>query len=135
METDHWYDIKVEVKGSSVKCWLNGRLVHDLKNTLATTRGLFASASKDNQTGEVILKVVNAASNATETDINLAGLTSLPAEVRAIVLTSDNATDENSLEEPLKVSPKPFTIKAGSATLRHTFPGNSLTVLRLPTKS
>ncbi len=135
VETDHWYDIKVEVKGAAVKCWLDGRLVHDLKNTLATTRGLFASASKENQTGEVILKVVNAASNATETDINLAGLTSLPAEVRAIVLTSDNATDENSLEEPLKVSPKPITIKAGSPTLRHTFPGNSLTVLRLPTKS
>ncbi|TAL02110.1 MAG: DUF1080 domain-containing protein, partial [Verrucomicrobia bacterium] len=44
VETDRWYDIKVEVAGNAVKCWLDGKLVHDLKNRLAVSRGVFASA-------------------------------------------------------------------------------------------
>jgi alpha-L-arabinofuranosidase len=48
-----------------------------------------------------------------------------------IVLTSEKPTDENSLEEPLKVSPKTETLKLSGTKFKHTFPGNSLTILRV----
>lgn len=131
VETDRWYDLKVEVRGAAVKCWLDGRLVHDLKNTLASTRGLFASATREDATGEIIVKIVNAAHTPTQTEVQLNGAKQLADEARMIVLTSESPTDENSLDEPLKVSPKATTVKLSGAKFTHSFPPNSLTVLRV----
>jgi alpha-L-arabinofuranosidase len=135
VETGRWYDLKVELKGASVKCWLDGKIIHDLKNRLATPSGLFASATHDGKSGDVIVKIVNTAATPTETEINLSGLTKLSGPVQAIVLTSDDPKDENSLNEPAKVSPKTESLKVANPKFTHTFPGNSLTVLRVPTKS
>jgi alpha-L-arabinofuranosidase len=131
VETGRWYDIRVEVKGASVKCSLDGRVVHDLKNTLTVTRGLFASATRDQKKSEVILKVVNAAATPTEVETNLRGIRKLAGPARAIVLTSDDPKDENSLEEPTKVSPKVEKLNLSGPKFKHTFPGNSLTILRV----
>ncbi len=132
VETGRWYDVKIEVRGASVKCYLDGELVHDIKNTLRVTGGMFASATRDEASGEVILKVVNAAAGPTETEINLRGVADVAGKAQAIVLTSENPSDENSLEEPTKVSPKSESIEISGPTFRRTLPGNSLTVLRLP---
>jgi alpha-L-arabinofuranosidase len=110
---------------------MDGRIIHDLKNTLALTRGLFASATREDASGDVIVKIVNASHSATETEVQLNGAERLASEARLIVLTSENPTDENSLEEPLKVSPKTETLKLSGTKFKHTFPGNSLTVLRV----
>ena len=74
IETGRWYDIKVEVKGVGVTCTLDGKVVHEIKNTLMETRGLFASATRADKSSEVIVKVVNAAATPTEADINLHGI-------------------------------------------------------------
>ena len=29
VESNRWYDIKIQTHGTTVKCWLNGRLVHE----------------------------------------------------------------------------------------------------------
>ena len=49
----------------------------------------------------------------------------------AVVLTSENAKDENTLEEPTKVSPKNKTLNFSGNKIKHAFPGNSLTVIRV----
>ncbi|TAL02623.1 MAG: alpha-L-arabinofuranosidase, partial [Verrucomicrobia bacterium] len=104
-----------------------------LKNRLAVSRGVFASAARDEKTGELILKVVNAAATPTETQFNLNGVKSVTGG-QATVLTSENGKDENSITEPLKVSPKTETVAASGANFKRTLPGNSFTVLRLKTK-
>jgi alpha-L-arabinofuranosidase len=133
VETGRWYDIKVEVTGPSVKCSLDGRVIHDLKNSLATTRSLFASATRDIKNNDVIVKVANAAADATETEIHLAGINQVAGEAQAIVLTSADPRDENTLEEPTKVSPQMQTLKLTGPRFTHMFPGNSLTVIRVKT--
>ena len=133
IETGRWYDIRVEVKGASVKCSLDGKVIHDIKNTLMTTSGIYASATQDKQSGDLIVKVVNASAAATETTIHLNGATKLAATARAIVLTSEKPTDENSLENPTKVSPKTEVLAVSGTSLTHKFPGNSFTVLRIGT--
>jgi alpha-L-arabinofuranosidase len=50
------------------------------------------------------------------------------------VLTSENGADENSLENPTKVSPKTEAVSFTGTRLKRSFPGNSFTVLRLQTK-
>ena len=128
IETGRWYDIRIELSGPRIRCYLDGRLVHDA--THLQMKPLCAVASRANATGEVILKVANAWQGPCATEIELAGLARLPGTAQATVLTSANADDENSLDEPTKVAPRTQSIPAG-AKFRHTFPANSVTVIRI----
>ncbi len=130
VETGRWYDIRVEVKGNRVRCLLDGKVIHDV-STLQTVRSLYASATRRTQTGEVILKVVNTASEAQACQINLRGLKKIRGPVSATVLTSENATDENTLDEPTKVAPSTQSLTLSGPIFDHTFPANSLTVLQI----
>ena len=135
IDTDRWYDIKLTVSGKNVKCWLNGELIHDLNyDTGGIINSLYATSATDAQSGDLIVKVVNASTAPLETEVDLSGAGSLPGKGTATVLTSGNATDENSLDDPTKVSPKAETVSFSGNTLTHSFPGNSFTVLRLQTK-
>ncbi|MGN6554501.1 MAG: alpha-L-arabinofuranosidase C-terminal domain-containing protein [Verrucomicrobiota bacterium] len=132
IQTGKWYDIRVVVRGSNIKCYLDGKLVHDVN--LARTSAIFASATRNQKSGEIIVKVVNTSADAVETELNLNGAKKLAPNAEVIVLTSEKATDENSIDSPTKVSPKAETLKLQDSNFTHRFPGNSLTVLRLGAK-
>ncbi len=89
IETGRWYDIKVVCTGERVECYLDGKLVHDVKGARQRIAETFASASLDEQAQEVIVKVVNTTRNGTETTLNLPGLSDGWRKVEQIVLTAD----------------------------------------------
>jgi alpha-L-arabinofuranosidase len=66
--------------------------------------------------------------------VALDGAKNLTGKGTAIVLTSESGTDENSLTEPTKISPKTEPVSFTGTSLTRSFPGNSFTVLRLQTK-
>ena len=130
IENNRWYDIRVETAGGRVKCFLDGRLVHDAAPP--SLRSLFASSVIDEAADEVVVKVVNGAFEPQPVLLRVAGarVADGPAAFSE-VLTSADAMAENSLDEPLKVSPKPFAIAAKDGVLQHDFPANSFSVIRL----
>jgi alpha-L-arabinofuranosidase len=135
IETGRWYDLKLMVNGKDVKCYLNGRLIHDVNcETDGAVASLYAAAATDAKSGDVIVKVVNANTQPLKTELDLAGAKNLTGQGTATVLTSENPTDENSLDEPTKVSPKTEPVSFSGTSLTRSFPGNSFTVLRLQTK-
>ncbi len=129
IETNRWYDIRVENQANSIKCFLDGKLVHEAQ--ILGTKGIYASAAIDKKANQIIVKVVNAGITPQETMINLAGISTVKSPAKALLLTSEKATDENSLEEPTKVSPREKTIDITGSSLKYDFPGNSVTVLRI----
>ncbi len=129
IETGRWYDIKVEVLGQSVTCYLDGKRIHHFDRP--TPKALFASASRDQKSGDVIIKIVNASAAELETELDLNGIKTPATTAQATILTSTKGTDENSLENPTKVSPHSESMEVTGSTLKHKFPGNSLTVLRI----
>lgn len=134
IETDHWYDIKVTVAGKHVKCWLDGQLIHDVDfDSASKVNSLYATSATDAQTGDLIVKVVNTQAGPLETELDFPGA-KLSGKGIAAVLTSENPTDENSLETPTKVSPKTQDVTFSGNSLTRAFPGNSFTVLRLQTR-
>jgi len=133
IETGRWYDVRVEVKGPSIRCYLDGQLIHDAK--CPEMKHLYASATLAKAGGEVILKVVNVSSTARTTDIKLNGVGKLTSPATAIVLTSGNPSDENTLDNPTKVAPVTENVTTSGTAFRHAFPGNSVTVLRLKGES
>jgi len=134
IETGRWYDIKIELKGSSIRCYLDGKLIHDLQ--APHLQSLYAAASRDAAAGEVILKVVNVAAAPQPTRIDLRGAGDVAKAATCIVLTSADADPdaENTLDAPTKVAPATSTLDAAGATFEHTFPAHSVTVLRLKAK-
>jgi alpha-L-arabinofuranosidase len=133
IETGRWYDIKIEIRGNTVKGYLDGKLIQEVADTRVNVKSLCASAARIDESGDIILKVVNTASDPVHTEIDLKGAGTLPGDGKAMVLTSASPLDENTLDEPAKVSPTTEMVKLAGTTLTRTFPGNSLTVIRVST--
>lgn len=127
IETGRWYDIKIEMLGPVIRCYLDGKLIHDV--TAAPIQSLYAVAGRVGP--DIVLKVVNAAAEPLATAVELKGAATVTPTATATVLTSASGEDENSLDEPNKVTPKQETIQNVAPKFTHTFPANSVTVLRM----
>lgn len=92
---------------------------------------LLASAARDLQTGEIILKVVNGGKSAVTTRLDLSGVKTVVSPATVYTLAGENQRDENSFADPKKVSPKETKLNIKSPQFEYVFPANSLTVLRL----
>ncbi|PKB16480.1 alpha-L-arabinofuranosidase C-terminal domain-containing protein [Flavobacterium sp. 5] len=94
---------------------------------------LFASAVKDTNTKEVIVKLVNTSAKAQDISIDLKG-TKLESKGKIITLASSDLNDENSFSNPKKLSPKEseYTLKGEKAALN--LPAYSVTILKLKIK-
>jgi alpha-N-arabinofuranosidase len=92
----------------------------------------FASAARDDAAGEIIIKVVNASQKPVEADVHLDGVTTVSPRAQAIVLASAGLTDQNSFENPTKVSPKTSPLESVSPQFNYSFQPCSLTVVRIP---
>jgi alpha-L-arabinofuranosidase len=126
IETGRWYDIRIEVAGSRIKCYLDDTLVHDA--VYPQVASLYACASRSRN--HAFLKVVNASFEPQETLVNFNGVR-IASEPLAAVLTSENGADENSLDQPTRIVPKPQKVTLSGSGFRHTFPANSVTAFKL----
>jgi alpha-L-arabinofuranosidase len=129
IETGRWYDIRIEVQGARIRCYLDGQLIHDFED--APMPALYAVASRREPSREVILKVVNVSDRPQETEVRLQGGRRLASRAKVITLTSDSPDDENSLEHPTRVAPVGRTLEGVAPSFRYTFPPHSLTVMVL----
>jgi alpha-L-arabinofuranosidase len=128
IETDRWYDIRIELTDTHIKCYLDGKLIHEV--TYPRSNALYAVASRAGNHHEAILKVVNVSPENQQTQVRLTG-TALGGSATSITLSSDRPEEENSLEQPHKVAPVTRTFNCSGADLSYSFPPNSVTVLRL----
>ncbi|MCS6829425.1 MAG: alpha-L-arabinofuranosidase C-terminal domain-containing protein [Armatimonadota bacterium] len=129
IEAGRWYDIRIEVHGARIRCYLDNQLVHDFEDKPLSA--LYAVASRNTRTGEVILKVVNVSGEPVETDIRLQGVRGLQPTGKVVTLSNDNPDEENSLDHPVRVAPVQSTLRVTGTHFRYTFPRHSLTVIVL----
>lgn len=120
VEPGRWYDIQVELKGATVKCYLDDKLLQEAE--CKPTRGLDAAAGRDNQTDETILAVTNPGGEPLTTQIKPAGAKRVSSPVKAIVLASGSLEDENSFATSNKVAPREQSLAASGPEFEHQFP-------------
>jgi len=132
IETNRWYDIKVELSGPRIRCYLDGQLVHDA--TAPSTQRFFAVAGRDNAKGDVMIKAINYGAEPVSTTLNVRGVDRVAPTAQTTVLKSTSLSDNNSLDEPERVVPVETVIENAGNQFRHEFPPYSLTVLRLRTR-
>ncbi len=130
VETGRWYDIRVELNGLDIKCYVDDKLiVHATDTPLSSTDPLFAAASRVDTTGEVILKVVNAISIPEQINIDMSSLGPVATEASLDLLQGDPES-QNSVENPDRIAPQHSQIENVSNKFAHEFPGNSISVIR-----
>jgi alpha-L-arabinofuranosidase len=95
--------------------------------------GLYATASKDNKTNTIILKIVNVGDEQ-KVNLNLKGGDFNGVEGQLQVLSSDDMSAINSFENATLISPKGEKITLENDSLALGLIANSLTIIRIPAK-
>ena len=128
VETGRWYDIRIDIHGDSFTYSLDGKRM--LEARIEQSRQYVVSGY-DETTGEEVIKFVNATEKPFTAGIELTGAESVGRTGKAIVLTSGDPSDENSLDNPEKVVPEERVYKGFSERFTYTFDPWSFTVLRI----
>lgn len=101
IETGRWYDITIEVGVDKVDCYLDGKQLFSFKQP----NTFFSIAGRDQQTGDIIVKMVNGSDAPYAATINLEGVSAVGATGELTTLQADSPQAENSLEKPTQYVP------------------------------
>jgi alpha-L-arabinofuranosidase len=134
VESGQWYDLRLEVAGNRIRGYIDDKLVTETnyESSEPGSPPVYASATYDQTDKIALVRVVNAGSIPVDMAINVKGVARLEPEATAIVLEGD-AGDENTLDDPEKVTPKQESASGVSTSFRRIFPAHSFTILRLKT--
>ncbi len=127
IETGRAYDIDIKVRGRQVTLYLDGQEWGSFKDD-KPAEPFRQVVTKDKRTGDLIVKVVNAQDSAARTKVDLGG-----ADVAhsAAVTTLTAAPDAENTATDLPVKPVTSTFDGVTDRFTYTFPGNSVTFLRI----
>lgn len=108
VEENKWYDLKVDVNGDSIKCYINGKLTNSA--VLPVDQLLYQSVQIDETNGKMILKVVNPDAQSRSLNMNYKNMDVMSGQV--LRYEGKKGTDENTIENPYHVVPgKMMTVK------------------------
>ena len=125
IETNRWYDLRVELAPGSIKCYLDGRLVHDYRNP---QHEVYVSSTIDKSSGELILKLVNPSSSPIDAKIQIHGARRV-AETASLITLSGEATAKNTRgNQPVRPQSQDIAVDKNQ---KLEMPANSVQVLRL----
>ena len=98
---------------------------------LTGQNGIYASAAFDQNSNDIILKLVNSTDKALTARVVLEGAKSLDAKGRLIILKSDDLEKVNSLEKPTLVSPVEQELVIKGKTVNQVLAPNSFSIIRI----
>lgn len=128
IETDRWYDIRIEVKPKAVTLFVDGKEITVAKPAEPTHH--FCQAGYDEATGELVIKVVNATDQPYRRGFSIAGAATVIPTGKVITL-SGNAQDENTFEQPTKLAPQTSIYGKFGREFTYEFAPMSFTILRV----
>ncbi|MFT3870826.1 MAG: alpha-L-arabinofuranosidase C-terminal domain-containing protein [Nibricoccus sp.] len=124
-----WHEYRIEVKGSSVKCYQDGQFIQEAD--CQPYSSVFASAGRIAATGEIVVGITNTTEKAQTVRINLAGIAAKNLTGTATLLTGAEPEHDNTFEEPNRVQPSVEAVAVKGPQFDRTLPPWSFTILRL----
>jgi len=95
---------------------------------------IFYSATMNDTTGTIYLKVVNTISKKQTIKINLDGVTKVSPEATVVVIKGDKPDDTNTLSNPQKIIPVVTSVKGIEKSFQQSFAPYSVTVMQIQAK-
>lgn len=132
VETGRTYELKVEVKGDTVKCYIDGELYVDYDFNLDKEYECYSVVSKDDN-GDIIIKLVNVTDSSKTVAVNI---DNADISGTAIInqVAGNSLTDENVLDAEETCTLKEFTMEGFDSSFNYTVPAYSVTSIRLEVK-
>ncbi|MBQ6965774.1 MAG: carbohydrate binding domain-containing protein [Bacteroidaceae bacterium] len=134
VEDDRWYDLQVDVDGDSITTYIDGKkeLAGALQHSMM--KGVYASTTIDDATKTMYIKVVNTGYGPTTGTIDLKNAQCASASLER--MTSESGEDENTMNNPTKVVPRPATVNVqnGGSQLTFDVPSYSLSIIKAQLK-
>ncbi|MBN2275945.1 MAG: T9SS type A sorting domain-containing protein [Bacteroidales bacterium] len=124
-----WYDIKIEISLSTARFYLNNELLFEIP---APTGPVTASVSKDHETDELVIKMVNSGSVPLTVSMNING--SWISQFAPVITLTGTASQRNSLASPGLIVPQESTCAVYNS-FNYTLPASSFQIFRIRTDS
>jgi alpha-L-arabinofuranosidase len=129
VEQGKWYNVDLTIHGDSIYASFGGQQIFATRLKPNTTPSVFSSATYDEKTGDVILKVANTGKEATTADVDVKNMNMTSA--RVIRLVSAKGTNENNLTDPTHIVPTEEELSPEKNKLVFTVPAYSLNIVRM----
>ena len=131
-EVGKTYQLKVEISGTKVKCYIDNELYVDFDTGSKAEAEAYQVVSKD-KNGDVIIKIVNVTETEKTVAINVEN-----ADVASVAKVSqvagDSLANDNILGQPEDCKIEEFSVEGIGESFNYTVPAYSVTVIRLPQK-
>lgn len=122
-----WQEGSLEVRGDVITYALDGQVYPAAVIGRPDIEPLYAAASLEDATGDLIIKAVNLQPKAAEATLSLNGFAASMVEVTE--MSGFKKDDANTFDEPFKVAPRTYSAPA-QPVMTWTFPAESFTILR-----
>ena len=128
-EVGKTYELKVEVSGRNIKCYIDGELYVDFETGSDSEAEAYQVVSTD-ETGDIIIKLVNVTDGAKTfaVDVKNAGIKS---SAKVYQVAGESLGDDNILGQKEDCVMEEFTLDKFSSQFNYTAPKYSVTVIRL----
>ncbi|MDQ6417888.1 alpha-L-arabinofuranosidase C-terminal domain-containing protein [Paenibacillus sp. LHD-117] len=133
IETGEWYDIRLTVRSNRVQCYVRGDLVFEIVDR-PKTGPVYATAGKDESSGDIVVKLVNPHDVKQTIDVVLNDAGVVCPEGVKTVLKGNGPDDTNTLEHPTQIVPLTTTIDGLGNENSISLDPYSLTLVRFRTK-
>jgi len=133
LTTGTTYHLRIVKAAEQVLCYINDSLYHQV--SLPNARRVYAAAALNKNEDELIVKLINTGSSDQEATLRFSDFRLGGGSITAQVLTSAHGSDENIMQDRLKVKPVTKTIEPSlddSHVLAYNVPRRSLSILRIP---
>ncbi|MQA84659.1 MAG: alpha-N-arabinofuranosidase [Streptosporangiales bacterium] len=128
IETGREYDVRIEVRGRQVTLFLDGQQWGSFTDD-KVAEPFRQVVTRDQATGELVVKVVNAQDAPASTRIDLGRRVRVAPVARLTALQGD--PDAVNTAESRPIQPQESRLEGVSNSFTHTFPANSVTFMRI----
>lgn len=133
IESNRWYDIKIIADEKYAYCYLDGNLIHT--QAIKLTKGpVYSSVVYDEESGDIIIKLVNTAAKASTVNIDIANAEYINPMAELYILTGNGLDAANTADDPDNVSVEERSIDYAGSGFVYKADALSFTVIRLHTR-
>ncbi len=131
IETGRTYHLKIVRNGLNTRCFIDDELIHDVTLSAAGGQSLYLCAALNEAEDAAIVKVINYNGTDIPATFRFSDAT-ISGEAKMRVMSNPDNYAENSMDNPMKVSPRAQTLPSSDGQLSYTVPAYSLSVITIP---
>lgn len=134
IEAGQTYHLKIVRSGLTARCYIDDVLVHTVTLSASDGQSLYLCAALNEAEDAAIVKVINYNGADIPATFRFSDA-SISGQAKVRVMSNPDNYAENSMDNPMKVSPKDRTLTASNGQLAYTVPAYSLSVMTIPLSS